>query len=257
MQIVGIIPAVIKSKRLPGKPLLEVGGKPLLQWTYEQVKLTDCDKVLVTSPDREIGNYCKLHDIPFFPSSDTCESGTHRCADVASRFKEESNVGYVVRWAVGEPAIPIRQVNEMIHKNVAENNSIRDSVPLDTLDSPTASIGTMAYNLPASGQETFMKDPNQVKVRMFGSKCVDFTRTPLPLALRHLGIYIFTLDTLLNLGRIGSTKLAKEERLEQLSWLSYCPAIHALVVAPSYPLVSIHTQKDLDSFGEYLKQKDK
>jgi len=245
MKNVVIIPAVKTWNDID--PLTHVTeGVTLLDLVYSQAKATSLvDMVLVTSCDREVGRYCntKIPKLPFFPSSETCVSGTHRCADVAKRFKPDSNVANVICWPISEPTLRPNDIDNMIAKHQPEN------------------VSTLARNVPVEEQERFLADSNLVKVRIINQAIVDFSRCPLPRSLQHIGIYMFSLSRLLYLGAIEPTRLSKEEKLEQLTWLQYSHdqnphlirvAINTLSNSWKSHL-SIHTQSDIELLREAYK----
>lgn len=80
---------------------------------------------------------------------------------------------------------------------------------------------TCLFNIQKCLQEEFMQNRSMVKARAFRTTCADFTRVPLPNALLHVGIYLYSVEELKKLGQIAPTALSEEEGLEQLSWMQF------------------------------------
>ena len=82
-----VIPARMDSKRLPGKLLLDVGGKALLHRTFDMASKTNADLVVVASGDKEITDYCNQHQISFINTSKNIVNGTARCKQAIEVYK--------------------------------------------------------------------------------------------------------------------------------------------------------------------------
>ena len=81
-----VIPARYKSKRLPGKPLIDIKGIPMIIRTYNQCKkAVDPSKILVATDDKRIFNLCKKNNINTMMTSNKCLTGTDRIAEVAKK----------------------------------------------------------------------------------------------------------------------------------------------------------------------------
>ncbi len=219
------------SKRLPGKPLLDVNGKPLLQWTYEAAKKTTADLVIVTTPDREIVDYCCEHDITVIRTDKNISNGTIRCCMAVEQFfpYDKSRVPKrVVNWQVDEPFVDPTYIDRMFNS---------DSDCIHTLVSPKESNGTS----------------NKVIVNDEWTCCHWFTREPIPGAAYHCGVYSFPWKTLQQITTLVPTEKAMLESLEQLTWLENG---FQIVPIPMYRLpLSIDTQEDLDEFRRITKKK--
>jgi len=234
MKSVIIIPARMASNRLPGKPMIEVAGKPLVWWTYEQARRTKANAVLIATPDREIARYCSDHGMPWRPTKDDHPSGTHRCAEVASQFKEENQVDVIVNWQVDEVEVDPEDVNRLVK----------------SMDS-TSDIHTLVGQM----QSTLMDNPNVTKAICFrlGRKLTAhwFSRAPMAGSLAHIGIYAFTPTVLWKLSLLTPSPFSLAESLEQLTWIEDGWNIRALVVE-KVPL-AINTPEDLEEFRRKME----
>lgn len=214
MKVLGIIPARFASSRFPGKPLVDLNGKTMIQRVYEGVlKSKVLSKVLVATDDQRIvdevlrfgGNVC-LTDV-------THQSGTDRCAEVA---RLHPGFDVVMNIQGDEPLVDSNQLDQLL--SAFENPLVH----LATLGIPTK-------------DESDLTNPNRIKIVLdkdqnalyFSRSCVPNTfhfkgehLTSYPF-LRHIGLYAYRTNTLLEISQLTPTELEKMESLEQLRWLYY------------------------------------
>jgi len=219
-----IIPVRMDSKRLPGKPLLEVGGKALVHWVYMAAKKTSADNVIVTAPDRDIGKYCQANELLFYPSSDQHENGTQRCAEVLDRMKVEVNT--VVNWQGDEPCVDPKHVDRMMRGN-----------HISTLVSPAT--------------EESLANPNDVKVTVSRGFAFWFSRAPMAGSMIHTGVYCFPHTFLVGPAELSPTALSQAESLEQLGWVERGLKIE--VFQMEHTPLAINCQEDFDSFRSLIE----
>jgi 3-deoxy-manno-octulosonate cytidylyltransferase (CMP-KDO synthetase) len=214
-----VIPARFASTRLPGKPLLDIGGRPMIQRVVERACASGADEVLVATDDQRIaavvsdprrrGTSIAVMTDPDLPS------GTDRVAAVAaSRGWSDDTI--VVNVQGDEPFLPPTLVDQAAALLAAD---------------PAAGIATLA--VPIESLEQFL-DPNVVKVvAAADGAALYFSRAPIPWtrdgaqrgfesqqdygeALRHVGIYAYRVGTLRQMTRWPPTSLEQREKLEQL-----------------------------------------
>lgn len=90
MEIVGVIPARYRSSRFPGKPLVDICGKPMIWWVYQQcLKVKQINQVFVATEDQRIIDVCKNMNINVLLTSDQCATGTDRVGEVAKKIPAE------------------------------------------------------------------------------------------------------------------------------------------------------------------------
>lgn len=199
-----VIPARMDSDRLPGKPLLPIGGKPMVRWVYDTAKKTSADYVFITTPDKEVAEYCQENGLSWMPSNKTIPTGTHRVADIASRFMSELKVDFVVNLQADEYEITSQSIDSLI------SFGWRNKFDFD--------VFTIVAR---EGQKvTERADPNVVKAVVSTSNQVFwFSRTTIPGSLLHCGVYMYSKKTLLQMKDIPLTYLSELESLEQLTFL--------------------------------------
>jgi len=224
MKSIIIIPARMQSVRLPGKPMLDIGGHPLVRRTAEQARLTGADAVLVVSPDKIICRYCQDNGIPWMASPDDIPSGTARCAEVYRRLKDEYDV--VVNWQVDEPCVAATAVDSLI----------------DLAADEEWDAATLCGPLPKAERD----NENTVKAVIDeDGRIMWFSRKNLEGSVGHCGIYAFGADELLFIeDGMQPSRLSKIASLEQLTWIENRYAIGAWHLGELPP--SVDTPEDLE-----------
>jgi len=213
MRVLGIIPARYGSTRFPGKPLIDLKGKSMIQRVVEGVEksalLTD---VIVATDDERIESHLKGLGKKVWMTSAEHPSGTDRCAEVVSCLTEQFDV--VINIQGDEPLVDARQLDQLV-------SAFRD---------PEVQIATIA------SRNISMEDinnPNRIKLVVNkDNKALYFSRSAIPNTLnakgnpleaypflRHIGLYAYRSNTLLEISKLPATELEKIESLEQLRWL--------------------------------------
>lgn len=197
-----LIPVQADNEEQLQLPLGMFGDKTAIETAVESARNTIVDNVVVTTNSNALGKFCYSKGIPVMPSSKSNPNGTSRCAETASKLKP-GVVANVICWPISYPYIPPGTIEEMLARYRG------------------VGVTTCIFNIQKSLRENFLNDPSMVKVRAFHNTCADFTRSPLPGSLLHVGVYLFSLEELLKIGKIEPTNLSKTEKLEQLSWLQF------------------------------------
>ena len=210
-----VIPARYGSTRLPGKALLTIGGKPMIQWVYERARASRASEVLIATDDLLIVSAAHSFGGETVMTAHTHESGTDRIAEVA-RIRGWAESDIVVNVQGDEPVIPPALIDQVA--SLLESH-------------PNAQMATLAT--PITSLEEFM-DPNAVKVVTdIAGRALYFSRAPIPWARdgapaglgsqtshagarRHVGIYGYRVSGLLRMASLKRTALEQHEKLEQL-----------------------------------------
>jgi 3-deoxy-manno-octulosonate cytidylyltransferase (CMP-KDO synthetase) len=232
-KIVAIIPARYGSTRFPGKPLADLAGKPMIQHVYERVSLARrVDEVLIATDDERIQSAVEGFGGTAVMTGQH-PSGTDRVAEVASELRAD----IVVNVQGDEPLIDPAMVDELI-------------APL--LNDPALPMATLAARLT---DEEELRSPGVVKVvRDRRGRALYFSRSLIPyprdaevaahLYRKHIGIYAYRRDFLLDLAARGPSPLERAEGLEQLRALESVDWIQ--VLDTDYDSVGIDTPEDLE-----------
>ncbi len=157
-----VIPARYASSRLPGKALLTIGGKPMIQWVYERARASQASEVLIATDDLLIVSAAHSFGAETVMTAATHESGTDRIAEVA-RLQGWADADIVVNVQGDEPVIP---------------PALIDQVALLLESNPSAQIATLATPITSISE---LMDPNAVKVVTDGEgRALYFSRAPIP-----------------------------------------------------------------------------
>jgi 3-deoxy-manno-octulosonate cytidylyltransferase (CMP-KDO synthetase) len=215
-----VIPARMRSTRLPGKMLADVGGKPLVAWTAERARASGAAQVVIATDHADIASAMGALGWRTCMTSPDHPSGTDRIAE-AARMLGLAPEAIVVNLQGDEPLVDPRLVG---------------AVAAELARNPGASIATAAH--PIDSAEAFF-DPNVVKVVVDESGCASyFSRAPIPYArdafaasrstlpqglpaLRHIGIYAYRASFLARYAALTPTAAERFEALEQLRALAH------------------------------------
>ena len=245
-----VIPARFASSRLPGKPLQDIAGKPMVQHVWEQAKKSSASRVVVATDDARILEACQGFGAEVLITRVDHNSGTDRLAEVASQLGLE-NDAIVVNVQGDEPLVP---------------PSIIDQVAANLAANPQAGIATLAEPI-EDVQALF--NPNVVKVVTDkNGLALTFSRAPLAWARdafaksrevlpegvpyrRHIGIYAYHAGFLHDFVAWGPCWLEDTECLEQLRALWHGVRIH-VADALEAPAAGVDTPEDLERVRRLL-----
>jgi 3-deoxy-manno-octulosonate cytidylyltransferase (CMP-KDO synthetase) len=206
-----VIPARYASTRLPGKPLLDIGGQPMIQHTWMRARESGAAQVVIATDDQRIADVARGFGADVCMTSNAHESGTDRIAEVARQL-DWADADIVVNLQGDEPLMP---------------PALLDQVAAALGESPDASMSTLAVQLDA--EQVF--DSNAVKVVCDRhGMALYFSRASIPWKrgqfekgsedargmLRHLGIYAYRVGFLHRYVTWAPAPLEQQESLEQL-----------------------------------------
>jgi 3-deoxy-manno-octulosonate cytidylyltransferase (CMP-KDO synthetase) len=233
-----VIPARYASSRLPGKPLLDIAGKPMVVRVAEQAKKSGASDVVIATDFEKIMQVAKENHIEAVMTSVHHASGTDRIAEVAQALNWD-NDDIVVNVQGDEPLIDPQLIQE---------------VALTLAHSKDAVMATACHAIHDEGS---MLNPNVVKVVLDANgNALYFSRSPIPYprddahkqhinAYRHIGIYAYRVGFLKQYADLTVTELEQIESLEQLRVLYHGYKI-AVTITDNAPAGGVDTQADLD-----------
>ena len=242
-EVVIVIPARYGSTRLPGKPLVSLVGKPMIQHVYERSKLAArASRVIVATDDERIVKAVESFGGTARMTRSDHRTGTERVAEVAAHEKGD------------------------IFVNVQGDEPLLDPVSVDAaidalLEEPAASIATVATPIKTPAD---IMDPNVVKTVLdFDNNGLYFSRAPIPWVrdtaskiharhLKHLGLYVFQRDALLEYPTLPQGELERIEQLEQLRWLENGWKIRVAEV--EHDAVSVDVPEDVARVEKLLQK---
>lgn len=239
-----VIPARYASARLPGKVLMSIGGKPMVQWVFERARASGAAEVLIATDDPLILSAGHSFGAEVIMTAATHASGTDRIAEVA-RSQGWRDGDVVVNVQGDEPLIPPTLISQ-----VANLLDVHPSAHIATLATPIESLDELL-------------NPNAVKVVTDPEgRALYFSRAPIPWnrdgapsgltsqrvhagSRRHVGIYSYRVGALLRLAALPPSALEQTERLEQLRALESGFEIR-VAMAAERPGPDVNTAEDFE-----------
>ncbi|MCM8765803.1 MAG: 3-deoxy-manno-octulosonate cytidylyltransferase [Candidatus Omnitrophica bacterium] len=243
MKVIGVIPVRYKSTRFPGKALVKLKDRPIIQWVYENAKKASLDKVIIATDDERIFKTAQGFGAEVVMTSPKHRSGTERVAEVARGIKGE----IFVNIQGDEPFLKPEMIDFLV------NNFIPDR---------KADMGTLA---------TYIKDKNDLEspdvVKVVFAKdgyALYFSRFPIPYLrdknikgvrgqwYKHLGIYAYRRNALFKFVKLPWGRLEKMESLEQLRALENGMRIKVIITKKDS--LGIDNPQDLKKAEEWLRK---
>ena len=232
MKVLGVIPARYGSSRFPGKPLIDLKGKSMIQRVYEGAKeCTLFEEVVVATDDQRIFDAVLMFGGKAMMTSQSHPSGTDRCAEVAKTYPQ---MDVVVNIQGDEPLVDFRQLEQLIKV-------------FDDRETQIATLGNKSVSMDD------LLNPNRIKIVVNkAAEAIYFSRSPIPNFhhakqdplssypyLRHIGLYAYRSTILSELTALEPTALEQTESLEQLRWLYHGYAIKVVETTIETPNIDV------------------
>lgn len=236
-----IIPARYASTRLPGKPLIKIGGKSIIQHVYERACLSkSADEAIVATDDERI-----FDEVKSFGGLVKMTSSEHKCGSdrIAEIVKSDPSITIAVNVQGDEPMIDPQSIDKAI----------------EALKNTDADISTLIRVI---DEEEEISNPNVVKAVVSKSgMAMYFSRSRIPYirnpgkspVYAHIGLYAYKSSSLLKMTQLSQTPLEISESLEQLRALENEMRIATVVV--DYSPVGIDTVEDVEKFQKIIEKK--
>lgn len=236
-QVAGVIPARYASTRLPGKPLLEIAGKPLIQWVWEaSQRCSTLNDVIVATDDVRIEQTCRQFGARVAMTSPDCPSGSDRIAEAIAALPHD----VIVNIQGDEPLMDPETIDACVSALLADPNA-----------------GVSSAMTPFRTDESY-HEPHLVKVVTNShGHAMYFSRAPIPdmrrldtdelpaapPAMKHVGIYVYRREILEEYVKLPLSRYEQVERLEQLRLLE--AGIRIKMVQISAAAVGVDTPEDV------------
>ena len=242
-----VIPARYASTRLPGKPLMDIAGKPMVVRVAEQAEKSGASEIVIATDFEPIISVAKTYNFNAMMTRVEHTSGTDRIAEVATQLG----------WHDDEIVVNVQGDEPLIDPNLITQ------IAQHLANSKDAVMATACH---AIHDEASMINPNMVKVVMDADgNALYFSRAPIPYprddahktiiqAHRHIGIYAYRVGFLKKYAQLAVTELEKIESLEQLRVLYHGYKI-GVVITKNAPASGVDTQDDLDYVRSVFNQK--
>jgi 3-deoxy-manno-octulosonate cytidylyltransferase (CMP-KDO synthetase) len=213
MKVLGIIPARYASTRFPGKPLVDISGKSMIQRVYEQAKkCTALNEIFVATDDERIFEHVFQFGGKAVMTADTHQSGTDRCAEVATKHPDYN---IIINIQGDEPFIDPEQIAKVI----------------GCFDDAGTQLATLIKKINTTEELYNLSSPKAIINKL--SEAIYFSRSAIPHVrgeepqrwlyhntyYKHIGIYGYRADILQQVTKLPVSSLEKAESLEQLRWI--------------------------------------
>jgi len=250
LPFIAVIPARYASTRLPGKPLADIAGRPMVAWVAERARASGASRVVVATDHEAVAAACRALAIEVCMTSPECASGTDRLAEVAARLGLADDA-VLVNVQGDEPLIEpelVRATAQLLHGK------------------PEAAMATVCHPLTDLAE---VVNPNVVKVVLDGQgHALYFSRAPIPWArddwaagcsvlpaglpvFRHVGLYAYRVAFLKAYPGLSRPAIEVHESLEQLRALWHGHRIVVLTVEQASP-PGVDTPEDLERVRRLL-----
>ncbi len=240
-KVVGVIPARYSSTRFEAKVLVDILGKPMIQWVWERAKQVKIlDELIIACDDERVADVARGFGAQVVMTAKGHTSGTDRIAEVVNPIE----VSVVVNIQGDEP---------LVHPTMI------DSVARAILSDSSISVATIIRKI-ENPQD--ISDPHVVKVvKDKNDFALYFSRSPIPFNARnsditppvyykHIGLYGYSKDFLFTYKNMASSNLERTEKLEQLRVLE--DGYKIKVIETKYDTIGVDTPEDLEKVKEYL-----
>ncbi len=205
MSCVIVVPARMASTRFPGKPLVDLMGKPMLQWVFERAKDAGItDRVIIATPDQQIIDACKAFDAETVFTSIDHPTGTDRIAEVARSIKADVYVNVQGDEPLVQPEDIRACAQPLINDPTIKMGSVFADCPDEEVDNPAVVKVVTDLN----GDALY-----------FSRHAIPFPRNERKQVKKHIGLYAYTADVLQGFSNWPQSPLEKTESLEQLRFL--------------------------------------
>ena len=240
MKFLGVIPSRYASTRLDGKPLKDICGHTMVEWVYRRALLSKLDNVVIATDDEKIVKEVKSFGGNVIMTRKDHINGTSRIAEVCETYSEYD---VIVNIQGDEPLIEPDMINSIIDSFLEDK-----SIPMSTLKHK---LSTMEE----------IENPNSVKVVTDKNDfAIYFSRSVIPYPrnldlknyYKHIGIYGYKRDFVMEYSKMNSTPLELSESLEQLRVLENGYKIK--VIETPYKIIGVDTQEELDKVRKYITE---
>lgn len=243
MKVIGVIPARYNSTRLPGKPLADICGKPMVWWVYQRViTVRKLEKVFVATDDERIESVCKNMNIPVVMTAKTHLTAAHRLQEVSESIEAD----FYVQLNGDEPLINTEAIAAAIPDDIPQNIEFGTNI-ITEMDDPVQ-----------------VMDPSNIKMVFDDAmNAIYMSRSPIPCPFKsldfkyykHVGIIGYNKKMLDFYKNTKPGRLERIEGIDTLRFLDYGKQLKLFAV-PSCKSLSVDTDKDLEKVRKIIKRNE-
>jgi 3-deoxy-manno-octulosonate cytidylyltransferase (CMP-KDO synthetase) len=253
--VIGVIPARFASTRLMGKPLADIGGKPMIQHTFESASKSKLiSKIVIAVDDKKVSKAAESFGAEVIMTPKSIATGSDRIAYVAKFYKDAE---IIVNIQGDEPFINGTMIDQAIEPLVFD---------------PKVNVATLAKRIEDLKE---LKSPSVTKVVFdYNNFALYFSRSPIPYVrdaktnteritkgeiYKHIGLYVYRKESLERFTKLAPTDLENTEKLEQLRMLEN--GFKIKIVVTEFESIAVDTQEDLERarkyYNKYVKKDEK
>jgi 3-deoxy-manno-octulosonate cytidylyltransferase (CMP-KDO synthetase) len=253
--VIGVIPARFASTRLMGKPLADIGGKPMIQHTFESASKSKLiSKIVIAVDDKKVSKAAESFGAEVIMTPKSIATGSDRIAYVAKFYKDAERI---VNIQGDEPFINGTMIDQAIEPLVFD---------------PKVNVATLAKRIEDLKE---LKSPSVTKVVFdYNNFALYFSRSPIPYVrdaktnteritkgeiYKHIGLYVYRKESLERFTKLAPTDLENTEKLEQLRMLEN--GFKIKIVVTEFESIAVDTQEDLERarkyYNKYVKKDEK
>ncbi|MGA8264068.1 MAG: 3-deoxy-manno-octulosonate cytidylyltransferase [Ignavibacteriaceae bacterium] len=253
--VIGVIPARFASTRLMGKPLADIGGKPMIQHTFESASKSKLiSKIVIAVDDKKVSKAAEGFGAEVIMTPKSIATGSDRIAYVAKFYKDAE---IIVNIQGDEPFINGTMIDQAIEPLVFD---------------PKVNVATLAKRIEDLKE---LKSPSVTKVVFdYNNFALYFSRSPIPYVrdaktnteritkgeiYKHIGLYVYRKESLERFTKLAPTDLENTEKLEQLRMLEN--GFKIKIVVTEFESIAVDTQEDLERarkyYNKYVKKDEK
>lgn len=236
-----LIPIRMSSSRFPGKPLIDINGKPMIWHVWNRAKRANCGKVVVACCDNIVKKYLIKEKIPFVMTNKKLNSGTDRVFEALEKASKKKKYKYVINIQGDLPNIEPSSIKKL--SSIIKTKKIN-----------MATLVSKIIDRKKVEDENIVKVVLTKKDKLF--KAIYFSRSPIPfnanLYYEHIGVYAYKIKTLKKFTSFKISELEKVESLEQLRAIDN--GLEVFVDKINKVPMSIDTPNDLKSFLKFNRR---
>ena len=242
MKIIGVIPSRYQSSRLPGKPLKDICGKPMVWWVYQRAKLVErLNEVYVATDDVRIEEVCKNYEIPVLMTSVSHKNGSERLSEVAR--KTDGDIYVTIQG--DEPLLEPTTIDKVLDIILSDDN-----IPCATLKTPFHN----PVDVINSTTPKVVCDLNN-DILLFTRSAVPYPKAAIDYIIyKPIGVYAFRRDTLIKYGELKMGPLERAEEIELLRLVEHGYRIRIGEVESE--TIAVDTEKDLERVRRIISGKE-
>lgn len=239
MKIIAVIPARYQSSRLPGKPLKDICGKPMVWWVFQRAKMVSrLNEIYVATDDKRIEEVCLNYNIPVVMTDEKHQNGSERLSEVAQKI--EADIYVTIQG--DEPLLEPSTIDAVLDVILSS-----EKIPCATLKTPFKNpVDVVNRTTPK-----VVCDVNE-DILLFSRAAIPYPHASLDyIYYKPIGVYAFRRETLLLYGQLPKGRIEKIEDIELLRLVEN--GIKIRVGTVNSDTVAVDTEKDLNRVRHYIE----